>query len=66
MGNESATPEQKLATPGQLAEFLGVPISWIYARTRENSIPVIRCGKYCRFDLRAVIEWLNRKNNETE
>lgn len=40
-------------TVRQLADYLGVPTSWIYARTRRNStdlIPHIKFGKYVRFD----------------
>jgi hypothetical protein len=50
-----------------LAEFLVVPKSWIYERTRVNGpevIPHIKLGKYIRFDPEspAFQEWL--KNHE--
>jgi len=57
-----------LLTVDDLAETLSVPKSWIYSRTREtgpDAIPRIKCGKYCRFELSAVMEWL-RKQNEGE
>ena len=57
--------QDNLLSVNELAEVLNVPKSWIYARTREtgsNTIPVIKCGKYCRFDLDRVMEWLNKQN----
>ena len=54
----------KLMTPNELANELSVPISWIYSRTRQkgsNAIPVIRAGKYCRFRLGDVLDWLKDK-----
>ena len=49
----------------ELSEVLGVPPSWIYARTRikgENAIPCLRVGKYCRFNLDDVMKWLEKQN----
>jgi len=40
--------------PQELADLLGVPISFVYDRTRQNSpdpIPHFKVGKYVRFDL---------------
>jgi excisionase family DNA binding protein len=46
-----------LLTVGQAAERLGVKRSWLYERTRHNSIPYRRLGKLVRFtekDLEAI------------
>jgi hypothetical protein len=48
-----------------LSEFLGVPKTWIYDRTRENGpevIPHMKFGKYIRFapESQAFLEWLER------
>lgn len=51
----------------ELSEALGVPRSWIYARTRlkgTNAIPCLRVGKYCKFNLDAVMKWLERQNKD--
>jgi excisionase family DNA binding protein len=51
----------KLLTVQELAQALRVPTSWVYARTRkkiENGMPCIRVGKYLRFRLDAVLDWL--------
>jgi predicted DNA-binding transcriptional regulator AlpA len=57
----------KLWSVENLAEFLGIPKTWIYDRTRENGpevIPHVKLGKYVRFDpdSSAFQEWL--KNHE--
>jgi predicted DNA-binding transcriptional regulator AlpA len=52
---------ERLLTIEQLSDFLQVPKSWIYERTRRsgtNNFPVIRCGRYLRFHAEKVLEWL--------
>ena len=41
-----------------LAKFLNVHKSKIYTFTRQGKIPMIRVGKYCRFNRTEVLEWL--------
>ncbi len=53
----------KLLTIDELAALLRVPRSWIYDKTRVskvNGFPVIRVGKYLRFEPEKVMEWLNK------
>ena len=60
-------PEQKLLTVQELANRLGVPVSWVYRRTREKgpgSMPAMRVGKYRRFELPKVLEWLAFKEKD--
>ena len=40
---------ERLLNVAEAAEILRVPKSWIYERTRNDSIPFIRLGKYVRF-----------------
>jgi excisionase family DNA binding protein len=50
--------------PQELADLLGVPISFVYDRTRQNSpdpIPHFKLGKYVRFDLAQVQEWVTER-----
>lgn len=50
-----------LLKPHELAHLLGVPVSFVYDRSRQNSsdpIPHFKLGKYVRFDLAQVQEWL--------
>jgi excisionase family DNA binding protein len=51
----------QLLKPQELANLLGVPTSFVYDRTRQKSpdpIPHFKVGKYVRFDLATVQEWL--------
>ena len=52
---------KEIVTVGELAELLQVPRSWVYGQTRcaENSgFPLIRVGKYVRFNPLEVLDWL--------
>ena len=56
---------QNLLNVDQLAESLNVPKSWVYSRTREtgpDTLPRIKVGKYCRFVLDDVLDWLKSQN----
>jgi len=56
---------KKLFGVNELAEVLGVPPSWVYARTRlkgPDSIPCLRVGKYLKFKLDEVMDWLKSQN----
>ena len=56
--------DMNLLTVDELAEQLRVPRSWVYSKSRltdPNSIPRIKVGKYLRFDLGAVMDWLQRQ-----
>ena len=58
---------EQLLTVLELSKELKAPPSWIYSRTRQtgpDAIPVIRVGKYCRFRLGEVLEWLEQKSLE--
>lgn len=48
----------RLVNVKQLADLLGVPRSWVYQRTADGSIPMVRVGRYVRFDVRRVMDWL--------
>ena len=55
---------RKLVGVDELAETLSVPPSWIYSRTRlkgDGRIPLTRCGKYVRFDIDEVMDWLQNQ-----
>jgi hypothetical protein len=54
----------KFWSVSNLAEFLGVPKTWIYDRTQANGpevIPHVKFGKYVRFEpeSRAFQDWLD-------
>ena len=45
-------------TVHEAAELLRVKVSWLYERTRTNSIPHVKLGKYLRFDRDELIAWV--------
>jgi len=57
---------EALLTVHEVAEFLRVPASWVYERTRRHGrdrLPHVKIGKYLRFrlsDLEAYLETLSR------
>ena len=54
--------ELNVLTLTELARHLRVKPSWIYDKTKKGGdIPVKRVGKYLRFSLPEVEEWLARK-----
>ena len=47
-----------------LAKYLSVPKSWVYEKTRDKghgSIPRVKVGRYLRFNIKEVLEWLERQ-----
>ncbi len=64
---EEAQLEQRepLMSVGELAEYLRVKRSWVYEQSRlrkHNNFPVLKTGKYLRFDRQQVIEWLRNRD----
>lgn len=60
---------ENLLSVTELAEKLNLPKSWIYSRTRqkgEDTIPILRCGKYVRFCLEDVLNWLQIQAEDHE
>ena len=61
-------PPADLLTPKQLSKRLNLPVSWIReksrkrARERDNDpLPLVRLGKYVRFDWNEVKCWIERQ-----
>jgi len=46
-----------LLTIDEAAALLSVPKSWLYERTRTNSVPHMKLGKYLRFDQQEFLAW---------
>jgi excisionase family DNA binding protein len=58
-----------LLTSEELAQRLSVPPTWVREKTRERArlrdsdpLPVVRLGKYVRFDPEAVDAWIARQS----
>jgi len=50
-----ANGTKELLEPEKLAEYLKVPVSWVYEQSRQGNIPTHRIGKYIRFNLAEVL-----------
>ena len=48
----------RLLDAREVAEWLGVPVSWVRESTRSGAMPCMRLGRYVRFELAAVEAWL--------
>jgi len=44
-------------TIDEAAALIRVPKSWLYDRTRTNTIPHIKLGKYLRFERDELVAW---------
>jgi excisionase family DNA binding protein len=64
MSSQSSVCSDELATVNEIAEFLQVPNSWVYERTRRRGIeriPHFKLGKYLRFSKSEVWQWVERQ-----
>jgi excisionase family DNA binding protein len=43
----------------EAADLLRVPVSWLYERTRTNSVPHVKLGKYLRFNSDELAAWID-------
>jgi len=62
--NLKETQNTSLVDTDGLAAYLNVSKSWVYEKTRlkgNGSIPRVMVGKYVRFKVHDVLEWLNRQ-----
>ena len=44
-------------TIDEAAALIRVPKSWLYERTRTNTVPHLKLGKYLRFDQVEFVAW---------
>jgi excisionase family DNA binding protein len=62
--------QDELMTPAELAGFLKVPVSRVYAMTHRHEVPFIKLSHRClRFSRAEVKDWLQKKREpegETE
>lgn len=49
-----------LLAAGQVAELLGVPVSWVYESSRTGRIPTVTLGRYRRYRREAIEAWLQK------
>ena len=51
-------PDNRLLHAEEVARILGVPKTWVYAETRAGRLPHVNVGRYRRYRLEAVQEWI--------
>ena len=59
--------EDELMTVSEIAAILNVPVSWVYERTRRRGaerLPHLKLGKYLRFSVADIMQWLERHYRE--
>ena len=60
--------EDELLTVQEAAQLLKVPPSWIYDHVRPDAadrLPVLKLGKYLRFDARDLHAYIERKRQDS-
>jgi len=50
--------EDRLLTADELAEFLNVKPRWVRLHTTNDDLPHFKLGRYQRYRLSRVLEWL--------
>ena len=51
-------PDDRLLTAEEVAAFMRVTRSWVYAETRRDGLPHVRLGRYVRYRRSAIERWL--------
>ena len=52
----------KLLTPQEMADMLGVKKSTIYQWTHQGYIPYVKLGNFVRFKESEVIQWIDKRS----
>lgn len=50
----------QLLTASEVADLLGVPVSWVYEQSRQGRIPTVTLGRYRRYRRCAIDAWIER------
>ena len=61
--------EDRLLTVGEAARFLNVTVSWVYEHVRperQDRLPVVKLGKYLRFDARDLRAYVDAKRADSQ
>ncbi len=60
MRNNPVLPAALLDVPA-VAEILNRPASWVYQQVEAGQLPVIRVGRFLRFDPVEIAAWLDAR-----
>jgi excisionase family DNA binding protein len=56
---------KRLLNAGQVAKLLSVPESWVREQTRKGKLPCVELGRYRRYRLEHVIEWIDKQERNS-
>jgi excisionase family DNA binding protein len=60
MSTQVGRSSDELMTVKEVAQYLKVPVSWVYMRTRQRTIPVRKLGGHVRIPKRELEAWVER------
>ena len=52
---------QNLLTVQETADYLRVPVSWVYARTCTRGLPVRKLGRHVRIPRDLLMAWIEKQ-----
>lgn len=52
---------EDLLTVNEVADYLKVPVSWVYERTRTRALPVRKLGRHVRIPREEFLVWIERE-----
>ena len=55
-----STRQDRLLSVQEVAQRLSVPVSWVYAKAEDGTLPSFKIGHYRRFRLSEIDEFLRR------
>ena len=55
-----STRQDRLLSVQEVAQRFGVPVSWVYAKAEDGTLPSYKVGHYRRFRLPEIDEFLRR------
>lgn len=50
-------------TPQELADYLKLPVSWVYERTSKRVIPMRKIGRHVRIPKAEFLAWLEAQTD---
>jgi excisionase family DNA binding protein len=56
----------RLETAEEIAKWLNVPVSWVREQARRDALPVVRLGRYVRFERAAVAAKLGLQGTSSD
>jgi excisionase family DNA binding protein len=58
--------QSRLLTAQEVAERLGVKVSWVRYASQQGTIPSIKLGRYRRYRWEAIETWIREKQARNE